>query len=508
MLTMKRLLLFTILIFSTFSLSAQLSEAVLEFEPTWAYQYEQLELIGKVNGSSQVSRVEMELITLEGKIDIIEQREGSGFLYIQSTDEGIDYVETTFTVVPLGSENVILQVNVKDLENNKTFESNTITLELLPQPSHPEAQPPYRDAVNLNLRKKEIYQGEETLLLVEAFSDGYVRNMEDLKLNLPLEIKYLREADEKEIYFQGEYSTLYTLPTMIYSNEVGTFNIPKQNFHIQILEQGEYRFESVQSNSTELIVIETPGYSEELILASKMKIYLSNYREKIIKGEEIYFTATLLADGCLDNVESLSDYFNGRVDLEERVIARVKTFDGNRTVYKVVFEYTGLAKSLVGVKIPKIIIPYFNTIEGEHTQFEYSFERIEGNIDSFQFWAFVIIIFAVVILTAVGIFFYIRNFRKKGKKGGARLEKDIPIDDNNMAQFLTFVEEFSLTQREKDILKVLVEGKSTKDIADTLYISPETAKKHITNIMKKTQTHSRYEIYVLLDKHVSQNGQG
>jgi DNA-binding NarL/FixJ family response regulator len=52
---------------------------------------------------------------------------------------------------------------------------------------------------------------------------------------------------------------------------------------------------------------------------------------------------------------------------------------------------------------------------------------------------------------------------------------------------------FDLTEREKEILKCLVEGMSYKLIADNCFISVDTVSGHIKNIYKKLQVHSKSE---------------
>ena len=42
-----------------------------------------------------------------------------------------------------------------------------------------------------------------------------------------------------------------------------------------------------------------------------------------------------------------------------------------------------------------------------------------------------------------------------------------------------------LTMREREVLKLLAEGKRTKEIATALYISPHTVRRHRSNIMEK-----------------------
>ena len=55
---------------------------------------------------------------------------------------------------------------------------------------------------------------------------------------------------------------------------------------------------------------------------------------------------------------------------------------------------------------------------------------------------------------------------------------------------------FDLTEREKEILKCLVEGMSYKLIADRCFISLDTVSGHIKSIYKKLQVHSKSEAVV------------
>jgi len=57
-------------------------------------------------------------------------------------------------------------------------------------------------------------------------------------------------------------------------------------------------------------------------------------------------------------------------------------------------------------------------------------------------------------------------------------------------------EETGLTEREKEILALLVEGMSYKKIAATCFISADTVNGHIKNIYKKLQVHSKSEAVV------------
>lgn len=52
----------------------------------------------------------------------------------------------------------------------------------------------------------------------------------------------------------------------------------------------------------------------------------------------------------------------------------------------------------------------------------------------------------------------------------------------------------SLTAREQEILRLLAEGLSPKEIADKLFISPKTVENHRANIMKKLNLHSTIDL--------------
>ena len=56
------------------------------------------------------------------------------------------------------------------------------------------------------------------------------------------------------------------------------------------------------------------------------------------------------------------------------------------------------------------------------------------------------------------------------------------------------VEAFNLTRREKEILELLIDGLSYKEIAAACFLSPETINSHIKNIYQKLKVHSRAQI--------------
>ena len=51
-----------------------------------------------------------------------------------------------------------------------------------------------------------------------------------------------------------------------------------------------------------------------------------------------------------------------------------------------------------------------------------------------------------------------------------------------------------LSEREQQVFRLVVEGKSAKDIAELLFVSPKTIEKHRSNVMNKLGVHGRLEL--------------
>ncbi|MGC5173205.1 response regulator [Microbacterium sp. DT81.1] len=54
-----------------------------------------------------------------------------------------------------------------------------------------------------------------------------------------------------------------------------------------------------------------------------------------------------------------------------------------------------------------------------------------------------------------------------------------------------------LTEREREVLLLVARGRSNQEIADTLHISPYTAKTHVNHVMTKMTAHDRAQLVVL-----------
>jgi LuxR family transcriptional regulator of spore coat protein len=59
---------------------------------------------------------------------------------------------------------------------------------------------------------------------------------------------------------------------------------------------------------------------------------------------------------------------------------------------------------------------------------------------------------------------------------------------------------FLLTHREREVFELLVQDKTTKDIAGQLFISEKTVRNHISNVMQKLNVKGRSQAVVELIK--------
>jgi DNA-binding CsgD family transcriptional regulator len=67
---------------------------------------------------------------------------------------------------------------------------------------------------------------------------------------------------------------------------------------------------------------------------------------------------------------------------------------------------------------------------------------------------------------------------------GVKIEHDKPAEGKNP----------ELTDREREVLQLILDGRTTREIAELLAISPHTATHHRANLMRKLEVHSQMEL--------------
>ena len=77
---------------------------------------------------------------------------------------------------------------------------------------------------------------------------------------------------------------------------------------------------------------------------------------------------------------------------------------------------------------------------------------------------------------------------------GKKLERWLIVDDQQVIRKHIPEEQSRITSRQREILKLLAEGKTSKDIAGTLGMTIKTVDTHRSNIMNRLNCHSLAEL--------------
>ena len=71
-----------------------------------------------------------------------------------------------------------------------------------------------------------------------------------------------------------------------------------------------------------------------------------------------------------------------------------------------------------------------------------------------------------------------------------------PISKTEKTLQDSFIKDFSITKREQEIIIALMEGKSNKELAETLFVSEKTIEAHLANIYRKVGVKNRLELFI------------
>jgi DNA-binding CsgD family transcriptional regulator len=72
------------------------------------------------------------------------------------------------------------------------------------------------------------------------------------------------------------------------------------------------------------------------------------------------------------------------------------------------------------------------------------------------------------------------------------------VSQQRQFNFKELKERYGLTERQMDILKLLVNGSSNKEIADVLCVTEDTVKGHLKHVMRRLKVSTRTEILSML----------
>ncbi len=87
----------------------------------------------------------------------------------------------------------------------------------------------------------------------------------------------------------------------------------------------------------------------------------------------------------------------------------------------------------------------------------------------------------------------IKELHEGGAPMSNQIAKKVVSIFHQKEHFTIGKEQFSLTKREAEILELLSRGLSYKDIAEVLFLSPDTVKKHVYHVYEKLHVSNRIE---------------
>ncbi len=85
---------------------------------------------------------------------------------------------------------------------------------------------------------------------------------------------------------------------------------------------------------------------------------------------------------------------------------------------------------------------------------------------------------------------------------------EAPTQLDGRADLASFFARFGLSQREQEIIRLMIQGKSNKDIEGELFISLHTVKNHIYNIYQKLGVKNRLQVISLIRESMTKTDRG
>lgn len=103
-----------------------------------------------------------------------------------------------------------------------------------------------------------------------------------------------------------------------------------------------------------------------------------------------------------------------------------------------------------------------------------------------------------MIWSILSLYFGIRYFKYNLEKSYGDKDEQALIEIADTRE--QFFEKFNITNREKEIILLLMKGYSYNQLAEELVISLTTVKTHVHNIYRKVEVKNKIELFNLINK--------
>jgi DNA-binding CsgD family transcriptional regulator len=479
-LDLKKLIFTGLFILTALILTAERSS--LTSERSWAYCSEILNLELNIPLSPSEESVEAELYARRGAFTLLKDDHSRMVRQISGSGKTEVSALRRYSIVPRQEGDLELACRIRR-NDGRMEESNSFNLVI-------DALP-FREGESMALLRPfttRIIQGLPADFLLEIFADdGLVAETEYiLRQSHSDEICRVESSMERQLLIEGHHYPLQTIPFRAVFRDISdrSFLFPKSLF---LSREGA----SLSLQQPALNILPDPYGGERLIRSESLRAESLFFPSSIIPGQEQHFFLTLFADGNF-TPESIAPFLDLPPQWQERQNKRRLLWRDDHSLWETEFVlYGSFAEE--GYDFKTLNIPYADR-EGKEREESLFLGRVGKSSIGYILRRSLFGIGISLLLLGVGVLYLL--FRKR--KGVVREKMNRNFGEITSCKLKQFSSRFKLTKREQDILEVLAHGKSTKEISEDLFISPETTKKHIKNIMRKTEVNSRLEILVKL----------
>ncbi len=494
---MPGILLFLTLISAAFPqpITAQtLKSAELSSPGTWAFDGEIIEFSLRVMGDSDYRNLEFEIDASGGEFELYNRKGEFGIYYDYEEEGSVEFSDITvyLQVTEFGDSPVNLKMEIFNRNRPEhRILSNALSLRIHPFPEDAELPGGF-----LFSEEPEAYTGQ--LVMIYPF---VLQTRQDFiplpgagSYPEPENMERVSGGTRRFMLIDDQLCSLDLLPPLLY--------IPEEPGHQVLNPEGPVlpfgSDSGIFKNPLTLNISSVPPRSgiQSYALGRSLTASLQDYPERLERDQAISFTVRLKGDANLEDLKSLKPFSDRLASFEERVVLRERQMDRDRPVSVLEFSYTlekpGLISSFFGLPKGRVMIPLFQTEEKGWSTTELLIPGVHGTLPFLAMIPYLAALAAAVF----SVFLLIKAAGKISLTGFTRSSEDKAEMDDAM-KLHHIKKQYGLTPREGEVLEALKSGQTNTDLAEALCISPETSKKHIKNIMEKTATHSRYELFVL-----------
>lgn len=398
---------------------------------------------------------------------VLDSSIGKKFTFNNVTNESMDSVSYNIELILLEAGKTYISCNVDNNESDK-LALNVIESGLIWENEFPQILSTFSSTT--------LYVNEKGYFKNTIFSLDYIPEVSYVRPFLEFEADILDTPPLQNIYInelRGKYRI--TSAYSFGSEKAGIYTIPESNI---LYIDKEYKIPS-----QEIEILPLPiGTPQNTIVGKTLKMKRKDVNKKYNVGSDIDFYIVLEGNSNLSNINTLKYFYKIPSFLTESIDVRKEYIKDGEMNHYLKFRYTGNTMSLIGIDLDKIEVPFFNTDSKQFNYIRLDQITIPGSVPGYLFY---IILLLGVAITVGLIVISIALLKKKSK--AVKLDTSDPYMG------------FDFSKRESEIFTILINGKSTKEIAEELCISPETVKKHIQNILKKTGAKSRLELLALVN---------